>query len=370
MIKKIIYKYGLICMLFIILTGCADKSNMQENNDSKDLGAINLGAIKSIKIFNTYIAAINENDELYVVGSNYYGKLGLGYKKDEIIRKPTKAASNVKEIIDVSTRLMYIDNNNNLYRAGLDEMGKEENISLIRKNVKEYQTDSSDLCGLTLDIDNNLYAYSSLMGDTGCGIDTDYLYDYDYTYETRLNLDALFKDLKIKAKDVFSCYAGSGYIDFNNNMYVAKESNPEVYEKVLDNVKKVSNGYESYLYLILTNDNVAYNYSSSSDNLKLEKLTDGVMEISEQGNYFRNNDGYYIINAFDNPLIDENDSYGRYTKLKIDNIKELWFEKISTRGILIYLNNDNKVEVRTDKGNYIFENKIEFIDDIFNKIYY
>lgn len=325
--KKI---FVLVLILFFMI-GCSKKEiNEQNNNDFSKKQAI-----KDISIGYKTVVALSETGDLYVIGEDKMYGLGLGDDVD-LVSEPTKVAEGVKSFLDEGSAIYYINNNNELYHTGLRlKGGVEDSFVKIQSNVSSFSA-YSGFCITSVDLNGDLTGIVSSFVDNGtdCGLSKDKYSD--------------FTKIASSVKQSFVIYGMNGYINNNNELFFSDDEGMN-YTKVMENVKEVFN-MAGTLY-ILTLDNYLYDYDCFENNFK--KLSDGVIDVHIKDKfYFEFEDGnlYYY-----------NYNYNEFQTLKYDNIKKIFY---SNGNKYVYLNNDNKIELRTEYDEYVLENDVSSIKQI------
>lgn len=325
--KKI---FVLVLILFFMI-GCNKKEiNEQNNNDLSKKQAI-----KDISIGYKTVVALNETGDLYVIGDSELFSLGVGDEVD-FVSEPTKVADGVKSFLDEGSAIYYINNDNELYHTGLKiKGGVEDSFVKIQSNISSFSVHSG-LCITSVDLKGDLTGIVSSFAvkEANCGLSEDKYSDF-----TKIASDV---------KQSFVTFAMNGYINNNNELYFSDDEGMN-YTKVMENVKEVFNRAGA-LY-ILTLDNSLYDYDYFENSFK--KLSDGVIDVHIKDKfYFEFEDGnlYYY-----------NYNYNEFQSLKYDNIKKIFY---SSGDKYVYLNNDNKIELRTEYDEYVLENDVSSIKQI------
>ena len=339
-----------IAILFIFnLTGCREQTPNNQNSTNNDNPEnISNGSIKDISIGSSAIYALNEKNELYVIGKG--GMTGLGLGEDiEFVSTPTKVTDNVKSFLNEGSVVYYITSNNDLYYSGLRlEGGVEHSFTKIKENVKQVAS-YAGFCLFILDFNNNSYGASGRFSEDACAL----------SYDKYSELTPIASNVK----QVFANYTRNGYINNNNELYVISGDESE-YTKLIANVKKVVNiGFE---YYVLTEDNILYISDDYNDENPIKKIAENVIDVADNGLYFKSSDGYLYFTDYSNDLLVASDVED-YFRLKFDNVEKILY-KYNRK--YIYLNTDNKIEMYTEYDHYVLDNDIssmvkmlEFVSD-------
>ncbi len=346
--KKFILMFILIFIIIggLFLTFILTRNTESENLDSQKSG--NKSDIIQSYIDDDAIVMLTSEGDLYVIGKNpdnCWGDIG------NVVKKPTLVAKNVK--VFFSGGSAYIDNDDNLYVAGLKPTGGVyDKYEKIGSNIK---TISSYMLGL-LAVSNDGYLYS--VGHktyNGIGV--------KYTELTKVEGFSNVKDVRISL-------TYSLYLTENGELYLRNpvDSKPKEYTKVLDNVEKIKSGYA------ITNDGKVYRIlgchgyeKPSTDSIKLigeEKN----MQILSTSNFKVNGKICASINTDESGKITyEPLNSIKYEKFPNDDIKDLMYMSVS-KGNVIYLNNNNNIVIDVI-GDENEKTEIKYSLDNMKKIY-
>lgn len=336
-----------LVLVVVLMTGCEKKLITNSKKSSKT-------QIIDINIDTSGVVAQTNKNELYSVGKNgMYSNLALPKDMDST-DKPIKVASNVKKFYRTSTEMVYISNDNDLYKVGLNyrQGGVYREFTKLFSNIKDCYTSGFVL--LLVNQNNSALVDFSKSWVNG----TRY---YGLTREYN------FEEVAQNVKKVFASqlYFYNGYVSTNNEYYIAIESDV-AYQKKLDNVKDISvNGN-----LILQKDGSLYqliisDYSNKKGSAQFVKIASGVDKIGDgyfQGEgYFQKENKTYMVNTNYKTSTESN----RYVALDIDkdNISKLLYISPS-KDKYIYLNKDNKLEFYSKDENYTLDYKVSNLKNI------
>ena len=188
------------------------------------LGGLKVGSYRAAigreEVINIYVFSssnttwiLTPKGEIYGCGHNNYGQQGSGDSGDttERVLTFTKRASNVKDVICSDRTTWYIDNNNNLYGCGHNYFGQQGSgdttdvLTFTKRASNVKDVICSNYTTWYIDNNNNLYGcgYNS-TGQQGSGGTTNVL-----TFTKRAS----------NVKDVICTNYTTWYIDNNNNLY-------------------------------------------------------------------------------------------------------------------------------------------------------
>lgn len=322
---------SLLCGVLVlgIATGCGDKennSNNENNNNNTNQETTKGSSIKDIRVSLSNIIALTNNGELYVYGTDNYGELGVG-DSSSTVSKPTKVASNVKSFYGSGSQTYYIDNNDDLYMAGLRYTGgMQETFEKVTSNAKEVA--SAINCAVVMDKDGNVLVRGPKNGYCG----------FTQVYEEFTNVGS-------NAKDVLVHQHSSGYLSNSNELYL-KTKNGDSYVKTLENVKEISDTY------VLLNNGEVYNIGYDG---AFTKLDDNVSDINDS--FYMKNDGtVYNVNK---------------TKInaEVSSVDDILYDGVSfSNEIIVYVNKDNKIVLHSTNGDNTIDNNLDSFKQILNFI--
>jgi len=346
-----------ILLLIIVLLVFGLSNKKEDNNPNTDNEQENIekpnnsqnsisGTISKMHVSFDHIIALSTNDKLYGVGKFY----GLGEDKDEF-SEPTLIANNVKDFIS-GQALYYLDNNNDLYRAGLNyNFGVIKEFEKHYENVKQFDT-YMGLC-LSLTTKDNKYYFTNGKTKDFCG-----------------SKEAL-KELNQYAEDVkfgFSAYHFNGYVNNDNELYISTDVNEE-YKKAMDDVIDYSASLSFVRVLTANNEVYEVSVDMTTKEVTKELLGSDVKEL--EFDYVKKEDNkYYAYIDVDNRIVDsrlnnsEITKTSGYYKFNMDDIKDIYYYTPSITK-MVYLNNDNKIVLGfIGKEDIKIDNKIENIKKI------
>ena len=223
-----------------LVVGCGKKDNNNDNGSSNNTN----GNISYVAVNEDYVLMLTNKGDLYAYGSY------AGYaSKEKITGSPKVIASNVKKVINNDISIYYIDSNNKLYYVGNGvQGGGTSSFEYVTDNVIDGSV-QNNFCSLYVKSDG-VYR-EGIFGDY-CG------WDSNYNSIEKINIS--------NVKKVIAGNYYSGYIDNNNNLYLAGSKRllqnnytGESYNLFLTNVKDVSNNY------VLTNNGEVYYIAKTYD---------------------------------------------------------------------------------------------------------
>jgi alpha-tubulin suppressor-like RCC1 family protein len=236
----------------------------------------NFGKIKNIYCGSNHNIVLNENDELFVCGWNYYGQLGLGdISRRNIYTKLEHNLGKIKNIYCGASNNIILNENNELYVCGGNNMGQlglgdydyrevytklEHNFGKIKNifcganhNIILNENDELYVCGSNYDCQlglgdnyNRINTYTKLKYDFG---KIKYIYCGDY-HNIMLNEN---NELYVCGNNKF------GQLGLGDN------NDRNIYTKLEHNFGKIKNIYCGGFHSIILNENnelyfCGYNY--------------------------------------------------------------------------------------------------------------
>lgn len=329
-----------LVLVVVLMAGCEKKliTNSKKNSETQ---------IIDINIDTDGVVAQTNKNELYSVGKKgMYRNLGLPKDMDST-DKPIKVASNVKKFYRTGTELIYISNDNDLYKVGLNyrQGGVYGEFTKLFSNIKDCYTSGFVL--LLVNQNNSAlvdFSKSWVNGNHYYGLTKEYNFE-----EVAQNVKKLFAS---------QLYFYNGYVSTNNEYYIAIDSDVE-YQKKFDNVKDISKDGS----LILQNDGTLYkliipDYSNKKGSAKFVKIASEVDKVGD--GYFQKGNKTYVIKS--NYNSSSNESI-RYVALDQDNISKLLYISTS-KDKYICLNKDNKLEFYSKDENYTLDYKVSNLKNI------
>ncbi len=319
-----------------------------DNNGSNGGSAVGANQISSISADFTTVVALSGDGTLYGVGEVE----GLGGNSTAKVEEPAVLAKNVSSFIDDNT-LYYLDKSGTLYRAGLNyDGGLLHTFEETYSNVVSYDT-FSGFCLAVVTKSGDAYITNGKLGTKNyCGL----------TEST----DG-FKKVASSVKKVVTGYHFNGYINNNNELWIASSSDKE-YSKKLDNV--IDDGYDQFTHYFLTSDGNLYKIDASSYDTELVEtgvasVGDGFIKKKDGDYYIYVDEGYYY--PFDLTEVTEKDGY--YKVSFEDGIQEIYYVYFVNSMKIVYLNKQGKiVMVSYNKEPKVVDNTISSIKDILDFI--
>jgi alpha-tubulin suppressor-like RCC1 family protein len=225
----------------------------------------NLGKIKNIYCGANHNIILNENNEVYVCGNNYFGQLGLGDCNDRnTYTKLEHDFGKIKNIYCGYYHNIILNENNEIFVCGYNEFGQlglgDNNDREVYTKLKHNFGNIKDIyCGtnhnIILNDNNELFVCGvNQRGQLGLG---DYNERYIYT-----KLEHNFGIIK----NIFCGYLNNIILTENNELYVCglnykgqlglgDKKNRNKYTKLKNNLGKIKNIYCGGFHSIILNDN-------------------------------------------------------------------------------------------------------------------
>ena len=307
----------------------------QGNNDGSGNSS---SQITNIDISFSGIVALTGDNTLWGIGSVY----GLGEGVDKV-DEPTVLAKNVSSFIDANT-LYYLDNAGTLYRAGLNyNGGKIDAFEKTYDDVVSYATYNGFCLGVVTksgDAYVNNGRLASSYSTHYCGL--------------KESTDG-FEKIASSVKQYVAGYTFGGYINDNNELWMATWSEDE-YSKKLDDVIDYMGDW------FLTGSGDLYKNSSSNEmklvETNVERIGSGFIKKKDGKFYLFREQGYYY--PLDYSKVAEEDGY--YI-LPIDDVQDIYYESGAK---LIYVNRQGKIVLsQYEEDPIIVENVASSIKDIY-----
>jgi alpha-tubulin suppressor-like RCC1 family protein len=229
----------------------------------------NLGKINNIYCGSKHNIILNDNNELYVCGYNYHGQLGLGDNKNRnTYKKLEHNLGKIKNIFCGEYHNIILNENNEIYVCGYNEygqlgLGDNKNRNTYTKLEHNFGKIKNIYCGgfhnIILNENNELYVCgNNSYGQLGLG---DFQDRYIYT-----KLENNFG----KIKNIYCGAYHSIILNEEDELYVCGDNeygqlglgdynNRNVYTKLEHNFGKIKNLYcGGYHNIILSDNNEVY----------------------------------------------------------------------------------------------------------------
>lgn len=292
--KKKIILVAVLSFIMIFITGCGKQNiNVSEKDNKKvsknDFIDVSFSLSKGL-LNGKYIVALTSNGDLYANGN----VAECEFDKYDIIEK------NVKKFIHYNYFLV-LKNNGELEYKGLGLSGGTiSKFEKIFDNAIDMSTNGFTI--FTIDKNNNLYARFNSFGSSNQN------YNAGITEDCSEDFVKIRENVKKAIPTLTSYY----FIDVNNNLYSKVDGEEKLlgenivdfalknydnlitldkngsayfydneegtYEKIADNIKKISNSY------LIDKDNYAYNIDDGQA-VKIEEIKN-VDILDDYGNYY------------------------------------------------------------------------------------
>lgn len=197
------------------------------NIDIKNIVKYSYAKIKQIKIGNIKpiqfdiggndknIAIIDEENNLWVKGQNYFGQLGLGHK-NEVKTLIQVANIKVKFVSFGFDHTLIIDMGNNVLVCGNNENGQlgfnpeelKQTYNFININMRAKKISGGSNYSMIIDLDDNVWVFgNNWFGQLGTG-------------NPKTDIYVPTQILNIKANSINAGYNKSAIIDINNKLWL------------------------------------------------------------------------------------------------------------------------------------------------------